>query len=200
MTVTEVLTEITSRCGEGFANFTERAKAAFNASVRDIIANPGTRQEAITGLIYTGKYTFPSTASSLAVVELLSEAGYTTGTVRYMEYTSPEDGDGYEAVPLEQVSANQAKAISLNSRLGTAVGSVLFYKYESTSPDAPAPCITLIGDAEFEDAGELLFTIIGWDDTFLNTGGNDMSVMFSPLSLEMLIMMSADRLRKEILA
>lgn len=200
MTVTEVLTEITSRCGEGFANFTERAKAAFNASVRDIIANPGTRQEAITGLIYTGTYTFPSAVKSLAVAELLSEANYTTGTVRYMDYTSPEDGSGYASTPLEQVSANQEKAITLNLKLATYVGDVLLYKYESTSTDAPAPCITLLGDAEFEDAGELLFTIIGWDDTYINTGGNEMSTIFSPLSLELLIAMSVDRLRKEILA
>ena len=201
MTVTEMLAEITSRCGEGYENYVTRAKAIFNASVKELIANFGNNMEAITGLIYTGEYTVTEDKIYVTVDTLIQSAGFSTGILRYMDYTSPPGVSEHDKTPLEQATPSQERAISLNSNLANAVGSVIFFRYNSqSSEENNSPCITLLNGAEFAEAGVIAFTAIGWSDTYLDTGANVITTMFSPIALENLIRVSVEKLRQEIAA
>lgn len=199
MTATELLSEILLRCGEGYENYTERAKAAFNASVHEFIDNYKTRMDALTGLIYTGEYTIPDDDTvSIELQTLLNAAGYTTGIVRYMDYTSPEGSlEGYENAPLEYAAPNQEKAMKLSAKLAHTPSSVIYYKQLSVGADTDR-CISLLNGVKLEKDGKLLFTAIGWDDTRINEGSQEMNLEFSPVALEGLITSSVNRLRKEI--
>jgi len=189
MTVTTMLAEIISRCGEGYENYTARAKAIFNASVRDLIANANANPNAITGLIYTGEYTLPGNAISIPVNTFIEIAGYSTGILRYMDYTSPTGG---------QATPSQEKAINLRGSIASAVGSAIYFKYQSSDGVDEASCIFPINDVVFEANGIILFTVIGWNDTYVDTGSNMISTMFSPITLESLIRLSSEKLRQEI--
>jgi hypothetical protein len=198
MTAESLIIEITSRCGEGYENYSDRAKAMFNAAVRELISNPSAKQEALTGLISTGEYTFLADSPSVLVSDILAAAGCGVGIIRYMDYTSPDDGEGYINAVLEQVEQHQERAMQLCSNLAYSVDTVLLYRYERNLSDASDGMITLLGGLEFEADGVIMFSVIGWSDTYLNTDINEMSTLFAPAILEVLIQQSVAKLRQEI--
>jgi len=87
MTVTELLTEITSRVGEGYENYTERAKSCFIDALRMSLPD-GLNDVNAPGLRFTSNY-YPSVPTvRLPMATLLAAAGLTDGKILNLRYST----------------------------------------------------------------------------------------------------------------
>lgn len=88
MTIAQVLTEITSRCGEGYENYSSRAKSALMDVIRGLTQDERIPDEDIPGLRFSGVYPVDLAVPKIAVSAILTEAGLTDGKIRYLKYSS----------------------------------------------------------------------------------------------------------------
>ena len=86
MTVTQLLAEICSRAGEGYQNYTDRAKAHFKTAVLTMLyssLNPDLDAPSLYKIVRT---LATSESSSIMLSDLLTLAGLTEGTIDTLRY------------------------------------------------------------------------------------------------------------------
>ena len=88
MTVAELLAEICSRCGEGYENYTERARQAFESGVSGLLYGSRISEIEAPGLCRVGVYNPTLPATKIPLATLIAGAGLTEGKLRSLRYST----------------------------------------------------------------------------------------------------------------
>lgn len=190
MTVTTMLAEITSRCGEGYENWSARAQAHFKQTVIDMIRSKAYDMSAYHGLVYSKSYTVPgsspATISSVAI-----------GTFIGADYELIEFYDIYYTATtvwhVDIVNRVESYASSLNSELKSSDRKQWYWNYDASSN-------SLVFETAIVATTPIYFTCAVWIDSLLTTGATIISDYFTQAFLQDAINMAADRLIVELKA
>lgn len=86
MTTADVVNEITYRCGEGYQQFSDRAKSAFWSAIASSLYSPVLRSDDAPGAFRYGLYTPLIAADKIKLSSLITAAGLSEGHLRRLRY------------------------------------------------------------------------------------------------------------------
>jgi len=185
MIVSEALTEVLNRCGEGYENWTERAKEALRYAIISLTATMPT--DAYPGLLLDDNYLIPSPQSSIQMDELIGSSREFIRLIDMKHRVSP-------ATPLRvsMVSYGEYVATQHNSLMSTNT-SIWYMRHDGTG--------VWIQFGEVLPANtEIAFAMVTWEKGLLDTGNVELTDYMSAPFLNTAIDMAAKRLYGELRA
>jgi hypothetical protein len=189
MTNTALLTEILNRCGEGYENWTERAKAYFKSSVIEMVKSRRFHETQFPGLIYRKEVT-SQTSASIAYTTFI-QSGYEF--IRWITFGFIASG-GFTTLNVQILSFPEYQAWLLNSALIT--DATQLYAYEVSA--GMGSSATLNFKTALASGDKLYPTFVAWNDVIWTTPNTDLAGHFSDEFLETAIQLSVEKLKSEI--
>lgn len=120
MKVSDFVSEILSRCGEGYENWADRAKSAIKYSIYDLVRSGAYDSNDYFGLLKEKSHNFGADADSVGIGDILT-ADITIHVERIL--VTPKDSS--LPVPANYVTARQLDAIKHNAEISG--GMILCY-------------------------------------------------------------------------
>jgi hypothetical protein len=191
MTVTTLLTEITNRCGEGYATWTDRAKAAFRSAVISLIKSGGFIESDYRGLVKAMTYTVGGSGVTSVALSAFLPSGTGADDVIAMRQFAINIGASTFYVPL--LSLAQYNAYQLRPQILTGWSRALYVGSNSSN----VPTLYIIGGA-LASPNTITYTAVVWIQALLTTGGADLAPYFTEPFIEQAIAIAAENLMAEI--
>ena len=187
MTVATLAAEILSRCGEGYENWTIRAKAAIKAAIYDVARSGKYGQADFFGLIHEGDYDPGSWGTSVELRNILNTANYEIISTLLLQLEKTDT-----TVDISLASYSEWIASGYNSELSaginvwylTADETGRFIKFGSVAP-------------ETDDV--LKYAFVVWPPE-LATDETELSDYFAGGFISDVAEIATARLKKELLA
>lgn len=195
MTVTELLAEILYRCGEGYENWTERAKEAFHAAVVDYIKDTPYDAYDYHGLIIEGTYSVAD-GTTIAYISMETLFAANWELIRFLELKKIV---GSVTTPVNVVSRVEKIAADHNTDLGAGV-SLWHWANDGGAGNTLVFDVALTTNEAEGVISSMSYVAAIWDNTLLDTGGTIISDYFTNDFLNAAIDRAALRLTKELRA
>jgi hypothetical protein len=183
MTSTQLFTEILNRCGEGYENWTDRAKAHFKSAIIEIVKSGKFHETQYPGLIFRKEVT-GLTGAAIAFTSFV-QSGYEF--IKWIKMQkNPATTTVYKDVLL--MSYPEYLAYTNNSNLVLADQIYAYLLYDGTSVKLNFADAAVSGDKWYP-------VFVAWNDFLL---GLDTSAVYGDELLETAIQLAVAKLKAEI--
>lgn len=189
MTVTTMLSEITSRCGEGYENWSARAQAHFKQAVADMIRSRAYDMSQYHGLVYSKGYSVPSSPATISQIAIGTLIGADYELIEFYEIYYTATTKWY----VDIVNRTESYASSLNNELKSSDRKQWYWNYDTSSN-------SLVFETAIAKETVIYFTCAVWIDSLLTTGATVISDYFTQSFLQDAINTAAERLIAELKA
>lgn len=185
MTVAQLATEILSRCGEGYENWTDRALASFKSVAISYMSSPTFYSYECHGLVYNDIYTATGAVTSISIPGLI---GVGRELVKFLD--------------LKKVVKSVTTAVNLVSyaeKLASAYNSELAGTSQWYLSNEGTDTLIIFDEALAKD-DMIEFAVIAWDNSLLADTANVISDYLTGGFLQACITGAVSLLQKELRA
>jgi len=189
MTRLGLFTEICNRCGEGFENWIERAKAHFKASVIELLAQGGFVQNEYPIMLLEGSYVFEADNTIINLSDII-DSQYSIIEFNKVKHTTL---DGVES-KVHVLNFSDYQAYEYNTTLLPSGDIAAYYRSDGA---------LVFANISMETSDVIDYVLTVWTDEWLNTtleadADTVIDAYWSPIFLELAIQSASAKLKAEI--